>query len=307
MRDIQNEDTPFPARTGPSAGVAGIKGVMTVKAGDCVLTRGTASFTALCPLSVTQRGLNMSRTGQAIYDYIKETQDDGIDTLETLALRLAKLHDARGATVAAEFDIPIEVRAPVTHTAGTKCIHCVMRSVVTDGEKEKVQNFLTVSTTEMSLCPCSKEMCLIQNTLTPEEQSAFDALPSSLKDKLQNAGWGAHNQTVDIEATVSLQPPAASPLPAPLAVSPLALYEILSSCASAATYPVMKREDEKHTTQCAWNTPRFVEDIARLAALKLDALIPQGISHYSVKVKSRESIHSDGIMAVAMIDSPASL
>lgn len=307
MRDLQNESEGFVPRPIQSVGVSGIKGIISLSgkasaksdakhlAGNGQSARYSnyrsfisyplhlmAQFSAICPLPATQRGLNMSRTGRAIYDFLKNTENTGIDTLEPLAKTLMQVHGTVGASVRASFDYPIEIKAPVTGIMGIKCVHAAIKSEIAE---RKCRNCITVSTSEMSLCPCSKIMSMAGNGL----------------------GRGAHNQIADISATVELKPtdeaiPAGKPLQTAqggLACVICDIYDILSSCASSVTYPVLKRDDEKFVTEQAWDNPRFVEDIVRLAAARLDGFAP--ILHYSVTAKSHESIHSDGIEAVATI------
>ena len=63
-------------------------------------------------------------------------------------------------------------------------------------------------------------------------------------------------------------------------------------------YPLLKREDEKAVTEAAYNTPRFVEDVVREVALKLDD--EPRVTGYQVQAKSFESIHNHN--AVALVE-----
>lgn len=49
------------------------------------------------------------------------------------------------------------------------------------------------------------------------------------------------------------------------------LIEYAEQAASAPVYTILKRLDEKYITERAYDNPRFVEDVAREIALKLNA------------------------------------
>ena len=74
------------------------------------------------------------------------------------------------------------------------------------------------------------------------------------------------------------------------------LIEIAEASASSPVYALLKREDEKHVTERAYENPRFVEDVVREVALRLDRL--PGLRFYSVEVENFESIHNHSAYAV---------
>jgi len=74
------------------------------------------------------------------------------------------------------------------------------------------------------------------------------------------------------------------------------LIEIAEVSASSPVYPLLKREDEKYITEHAYENPRFVEDVVREAALRLDGL--PGLRYYSVEAENFESIHNHSAYAV---------
>jgi GTP cyclohydrolase I len=74
------------------------------------------------------------------------------------------------------------------------------------------------------------------------------------------------------------------------------IVEIAEASASSPVYALLKREDEKHVTETAYENPRFVEDVVREAALRLEKL--PGLSWYTVEVENFESIHNHSAYAV---------
>ena len=108
-----------------------------------------------------------------------------------------------------------------------------------------------------SLCPCSKEI----------------------------SDYGAHNQRsqVTIRAQV-LQ-----------ALAWEDLVRFAEESASSEIWPLLKRPDEKWITERAYENPKFVEDLVRDVALRLNA--EPGIGAYSVDVENFESIHNHSAFA----------
>jgi len=108
-----------------------------------------------------------------------------------------------------------------------------------------------------SLCPCSKEI----------------------------SDYGAHNQrshvTIRVEALAEL--------------SWLELVRFAEDSASAEIWSSLKRADEKWITERAYENPKFVEDMVRDVALKLNA--DARIGRYSVDVENFESIHAHSAIA----------
>lgn len=116
---------------------------------------------------------------------------------------------------------------------------------------------LSVTVPVMTLCPCSKEI------------SAF----------------GAHNQrcmvTVQVRYTgmVWIED----------------IVELVEQSSSGGLYTILKRPDEKHVTEYAYNNPMFVEDVVRETAMRLDAL--EQVTWYTVEAESQESIHNHNAYA----------
>ena len=121
-----------------------------------------------------------------------------------------------------------------------------------------VEDFLIgVTAPATSLCPCSKEI----------------------------SEYGAHNQRCDITAKVRFK-------------GKLWIEEIvkhLEESASHPVYAVLKRPDEKFVTERAFENPKFVEDIVRDLAGKLNA--DERITWYEIQSENFESIHSHNAYA----------
>jgi GTP cyclohydrolase I len=68
-------------------------------------------------------------------------------------------------------------------------------------------------------------------------------------------------------------------------------------------YALLKREDEKYITEHAYDNPRFVEDVVREVALRLQEL--PGLRYHSVEVENFESIHNHSAYALIEKDKEA--
>jgi len=123
--------------------------------------------------------------------------------------------------------------------------------------KEHEDFILGVSVPVITLCPCSKEI----------------------------SAYGAHNQRCTVTVQVRYHD----------FVWIEELIELIESSASGGLYSVLKRPDEKHVTEHAYNNPKFVEDVVREVALKLENM--DRITWYVVEADSQESIHNHNAYA----------
>ncbi len=108
-----------------------------------------------------------------------------------------------------------------------------------------------------SLCPCSKEL----------------------------SAYGAHNQRSIISIKVRYS-------------SFVWIEDLVSAveeCGSSPVYSLLKRVDEKHVTEQAYENPKFVEDIVREVTEKL--LAEPSITWFSVEAENFESIHKHSAYA----------
>jgi len=132
--------------------------------------------------------------------------------------------------------------------------------VMLRGERKADSNVFTtqVSAPATSLCPCSKEI----------------------------SEYGAHNQRSIITITVEAS--------ATLTIEEIA--GIAEQEASCEVYGLLKRPDEKYVTERAYDNPKFVEDLVRDIALRLDADVR--VRSYKVEAENFESIHNHSAYAL---------
>ena len=120
---------------------------------------------------------------------------------------------------------------------------------------------LSVQVPVTTLCPCSKEI----------------------------STGGAHNQRAEVTLNVRFSG----------FIWLEDMIEMVESTASSQVYALLKRPDEKHVTEQAYENPMFVEDVVRKVSEM--AKMHKNIYWFSVSVESFESIHKHS--AYAYVDS----
>ena len=108
-----------------------------------------------------------------------------------------------------------------------------------------------------TLCPCSKEI----------------------------SDFGAHNQRGEVTLQVRFKK----------FIWIEDLIRLVEDSASSEVFSVLKREDEKYVTEKAFQNPKFVEDIVRDIALKLND--DSNITWFAVESENFESIHNHNAYA----------
>ncbi|MDH5300690.1 MAG: GTP cyclohydrolase FolE2 [Gammaproteobacteria bacterium] len=117
---------------------------------------------------------------------------------------------------------------------------------------DKPELLIKVVVPVTSLCPCSKKI----------------------------SDYGAHNQRSHVTVTVRTRD----------FVWIEELITLVETEASCELYGLLKRPDEKYVTERAYDNPKFVEDMVRDVAAKLNA--DERIVGYTVESENFESIHN---------------
>lgn len=175
--------------------------------------------------------------------------------LEGLTDNLIEKLDAQRAEVIVRFPYFIRKSAPCSGRESWSRYDVAFTAQKGGGEKFVI--ITEVVAAVQTLCPCSKEI----------------------------SERGAHNQRAYIKVAVRMS-------------EFIWIEELVSAveeCASAPTYTLLKREDEKFVTELAYDNPRFVEDVVREVSLRFDA--DARIYWYRVSVSSNESIHNHNAFA----------
>ncbi|MGR6035909.1 MAG: GTP cyclohydrolase FolE2 [Candidatus Nitrosoglobus sp.] len=159
----------------------------------------------------------------------------------------------------------IEMNFPyfITKKAPTSKIQSLMDYQVTligEVNKDKLQMAVKVVVPVTSLCPCSKQI----------------------------SDYGAHNQRSHITVTVRIKG----------FIWIEDIIDLVEEEASCEIYSLLKRPDEKYVTERAYDNPKFVEDMVRDIAARLNP--DERISAYKIESENFESIHNHS--AYAMIE-----
>ncbi len=149
--------------------------------------------------------------------------------------------------------------------SGVESLMDYQATLIGERRDGKTEMWVRVVVPVTSLCPCSKEI----------------------------SEYGAHNQRSHVTIKAKLR-------------SHLWIEEIIGfaeSEASSELYGILKRADEKYVTERAYDNPKFVEDMVRDVAARLNA--DERIGAYTVESENFESIHNHSAYALIERDKDA--
>jgi GTP cyclohydrolase I len=138
-------------------------------------------------------------------------------------------------------------------------------SLIGEHARGRTELWVRVTVPVTSLCPCSKRI----------------------------ADYGAHNQRSHVTITAKLR--------SHMWIEEL--IEIAESEASCELYGILKRPDEKYVTERAYDNPKFVEDMVRDVAARLNR--DERVAAYVVESENFESIHNHSAYALIEHDKDA--
>jgi GTP cyclohydrolase I len=130
-------------------------------------------------------------------------------------------------------------------------------TLIGERRKGRTEMWVRVVVPVTSLCPCSKKI----------------------------SAYGAHNQRSHVTINAKLR--------SHLWIEEL--IDVAESEASSELYGILKRPDEKYVTEHAYDNPKFVEDMVRDVAARLNS--DDRIAAYSVESENFESIHNHSAYA----------
>jgi GTP cyclohydrolase I len=168
--------------------------------------------------------------------------------------------EATSGHIEMRFPYFVVKRAPVSGVKSLMDYEVTLTSRVTEARGHEAVLKALVPVT--SLCPCSKEI----------------------------SAYGAHNQRshVTIEAVLAAD------------VKVEDLIDIVEAEASCEVYGLLKRPDEKHVTERAYDNPKFVEDLVRDVSIALER--DPRIVAFVVESENFESIHNHSAYALIRRD-----
>ncbi|HEY6482563.1 MAG TPA: GTP cyclohydrolase FolE2 [Steroidobacteraceae bacterium] len=142
--------------------------------------------------------------------------------------------------------------------SGVESLMNYQASLIGERRSGRTEMWVRVIVPVTSLCPCSKTI----------------------------ADYGAHNQRSHVTIKARLR----------THMWIEELIEIAESEASCELYGILKRPDEKHVTERAYDNPKFVEDMVRDIAVRLNT--EERIDAYVVEAENFESIHNHSAYAL---------
>lgn len=174
---------------------------------------------------------------------------------------LEHLPAASECITAVKFRAFANKRAPISGEAGFVDFDAAFYAQMC-GRDGKTRKLLSATVPVTSLCPCSKTI----------------------------SKYGAHNQRSHVRCVAESEN----------GMRLLDLMAVIEQASSCELYSMLKRPDERHVTERAYDNPKFVEDIVRDLAVAVGRL--PGVPHYRISAENFESIHNHS--AFAMIETP---
>lgn len=188
--------------------------------------------------------------------------DAPLDHAGLVTLMQAMLRRLQADVGRLEFRFPLFVRKAAP-ISGVLSLMDYEAGWVVHARGGEVQITARVQVPVKALCPCSKEI----------------------------SDYGAHNQRSHITITAELREPVAFEQ----------LIRMAEDEASCEIWGLLKRPDEKYVTEHAYENPKFVEDLVRDVAVRVQQ--DARIGSYVVEAENFESIHNHS--AYARIESVA--
>lgn len=169
--------------------------------------------------------------------------------------QMKKHLNAKSAHIEVTFPYFIEKKAPMSNAPGLMDYTCSIIGSSHPGDKIDIISEVIVPIS--SVCPCSKE----------------------ISEK------GAHNQRGEVRLSTRFKK----------FIWMEDMIQLVEDSASCDVYSVLKRVDEKAVTEKAFSNPKFVEDIVRDIAKKMNK--DDNITWFSVSAENFESIHNHNAYA----------
>lgn len=242
-------------------GIKAVRHPLTVRSATGASQPTVGLFDLDVYLPSTQKGTHMSR----FIALLGESTADAV-TGDAIALDLAGFQvmlmkmltklESTAGRIEVTFPYFMNKTAPIS---GVKSLLDYEVSFIGEAQGEHSRIFMKVLVPVMSLCPCSKEISL----------------------------YGAHNQRSHLIIKAELQD---NQLPVE------DLIRIAEESASCELWGLLKRPDEKFVTERAYDNPKFVEDLVRDVASRLNQ--DDRVVAYVLEAENFESIHNHSAYAL---------
>ncbi|PTD94453.1 GTP cyclohydrolase I FolE2 [archaeon SCG-AAA382B04] len=237
-----------------------------------------------------RKGANLSRNLEAMNTVLERAIDEPVVEIESLCAEVAKeildRHEyGKKAFVSMESEYAVEREAPVSNQKSQEVIEIFAEAVATE---EEVSNKVGARVKGTTTCPCAQE---IMAEKIRESLSEKDLSKEEIDDLLDRIPIATHNQRG--VGTISIKVPEEYFVPIER------LVEIIKDSMSSEIFEILKREDEAHVVEEAFDNPTFVEDVVR----SMVSDVVKDFSHLpdkavvNAKQVNKESIHSHDAFA----------
>lgn len=201
---------------------------------------------------------NFKGTHMSRFVQILESHEREITTesFKDILVEMTERLEAESGHIEMSFPYFVRKQAPVSGVASLMDYDVTFVGEVHGDQPPEIAIKVVVPVT--SLCPCSKQI----------------------------SDYGAHNQRSHVTVSAKLKG----------FVWIEELIDLVEQEASCELYGLLKRPDEKYVTERAYDNPKFVEDMVRDVATRLNE--NPNISAYTVESENFESIHNHSAYAL---------
>ncbi len=264
-------------------------------------TRRTGAINILYPsislyvnLPFYMKGVHISRSLTSIYDVLAFFKNKPVRYLESFCFKIAKAllkkHEYSSLSeVYLSSDYYISRRAPLTDNVSDEyCKVYASASAERLNSEIKGRRFIGAEIVGLTYCPCLMEE--LKDELQSKLMNVFKLNEDLTQRILSTTPLASHNQRCKVYALIETSNKAHIDLDD--------LIDILISAPSAATFSILKREDELHLIKKAAERAMFVEDVLREVSYNLVKNFTYMPDEFTVhvRVESEESIHKYNLM-----------
>ncbi|WEU40880.1 MAG: GTP cyclohydrolase MptA [Candidatus Odinarchaeum yellowstonii] len=259
-------------------------------------TRRTGAINVLYPsinlyvnLPFYMKGVHISRSLTSIYDVLEDFKNKPVRYLEGFCYKIAKalLKKHEYSTLSEVYlssDYYISRRAPVTDNISDEyCKIYASASAERLNSGIKDRRFIGAEIVGLTYCPCLVEG--LKEEFHNRLLKVFNLSEDLTKRIVEATPLASHNQRCRVYALIETSNKAHVDLDD--------LIDILISAPSAATFSILKREDELHLIKKAAERAMFVEDVLREVSYNIVKRFYYMPDDFTVRihVESEESIH----------------
>ncbi len=216
-----------------------------------------ANFNMYVELPHNFKGTHMSRFVEILHKHEREIS---VESFGVMLKEMTSHLNAGTGHIEMSFPFFVMKKAPMSGVESLMNYQASLigEHVIDKNGHGKTQRWLKVVVAATSLCPCSKAI----------------------------SDYGAHNQRshITLKARIGEDMYLEE------------LIDIAEQESSCEVYGILKRADEKYVTERAYDNPKFVEDIVRDLAVRLNN--EPRIRAYTVETENFESIHNHSAYAL---------